>query len=469
MPVKEHGKYSVLAALLLAQIIGPLDASMLRVALPTVAEEFGVSISAAGWVLVAYLLLSCSLMVIFGRIGDVLGRRRLFVLGTGIFTAGSVLGGLSVNFTMLLVTRAIMGLGDAMFASNLPALVTGAFPPEERGKALGITATTVAAGLTVGPILGGLVTGALGWRYVLFVTPPFGIAAIMACLSVVPESRGEGGRSLDIAGALLLLGALAPLVMALSRGGARGWGSASTTGLFAASVVMAFIFVLHERKTGHPVIDLRLFRIPGFTFSNLASFASYVSMQAVTFATPFFLQYSIGMSSQGLGLVMCVVNFTSIFLLSASGRLSDRTGPVPLETAGLALFTVSTGMLAWAGADLTLFLIVLSLVVLGIGYGIFRSPNYSDVMGSVPPARLGVAGGFYGTMRSMGFMTGIAMAGSVMGSWALKRPEAVIYTDPSFQSAVRNAYMAAFVIAVIALLLILLKYFYRQKKTVTSV
>ena len=462
MPVKEHGKYTILTAILLAQVLGPLDVSMLRVALPTIGEEFGVSISAAGWVLVTYLLLACSLLIIFGRIGDLLGRRKVFVTGICLFTAGSVLGGLSVSFPMLLFARAIMGLGGAMFTSNLPALVTGAFPPGERGKALGIAATTVAAGLAVGPMLGGLITGTLGWRFVFFVVPPFGIAAVVLCLMIVPESKGEGSGSMDVAGAFLLLGALAPLVLALSRGGSWGWNSTPVAGLFTASVVMAFIFILHERKAEHPIIDLNLFRIPTFTLSNLASFTSYVSMQAITFATPFFLQYSMGMSPQGLGLVMGVSSLTSLFFLSVSGHLSDRIGSAPLETAGLALFTVSMGLLAWAGTGLTLPLMVVSLVILGIGYGIFRSPNYSAVMGSVPPARLGVAGGVYGTMRSMGFMTGIAMASSVMGSWAVKQPETVIYTNPAFQSAVRNAYLAGFIVIIVGLLLVLMKYHYRE-------
>ncbi|MBU4179684.1 MAG: MFS transporter [Actinobacteria bacterium] len=462
MPRKTYGKYTVLAVIMLGQVIGPLDGSMLGVALPTIGEDLDIGISAVGWVMVAYLLMTCSLMIIFGRVGDVVGRRKIFVWGLFLFSAGSVLWGLSVNYTMLLATRALQGLGGAMFSSNLPALVTSAFPAEERGKALGMTATAVAAALAVGPLLGGLITGTLGWRFVFFVGPPFGIAAAVLSLKIVPESKLATGESLDVAGALLLLGALSPLVLALSQGRIWGWGSPQVIGLFAVAVILAFIFVLHERKARHPIIDLELFKIPAFTLSNLASFSTYNAMQVVGFATPFFLQYSMGMAPQRVGLVMGISNIVALFLLSTSGRLSDRIGSTPLETAGMALFIISLALLAWAGGGLTLLLIIIGLVVMGLGYGVFRSPNYSAVMGSVPAGRLGVAGGVNGTMRTMGFMTGIAVAGSVMGSWAARRPDAVAYTNTAFEAAVRNAYIAGFIVVVAGLLLVLLKYHFRK-------
>ncbi|MFW6113944.1 MAG: MFS transporter, partial [Actinomycetota bacterium] len=460
----KYGKYSALSAILIGQLAGPLDGAMVNVSLPTIGEELGISISATGWVMVIYFLFSASFMVSFGRLGDLAGRRKIFCYGLLIFAASSAAGGLSVNYGMLVTARAVQALGSGMFTATLPALVTSTFPEKERGKALGITSTTVSVSLAVGPFLGGMISGTLGWRYVFFITPVLAVLSASLCRRFVPESHVSYDESMDVYGAFLLLALLAPAILALGQGRYWGWGSPATVGLVLIALCMAWLFARHERSAIYPVIDLKLFRIPTFTLSNLASAASYVAFQAVVFSTPFFLQYYKGMPPQAVGLIVAVANTTSLLFLFPSGILSDRIGTMSLELIGMFFVILCLALLAMAGSELTLLIIILALLSLGAGYGLFRSPNYSAVMGSVPRASLGVAGGVYGTMRHLGLLTGIAMASTMMGEWAVKRQVAEgagsALNNPSFQAAVRNAYMAGFLVALLGLLLLAIKYFY---------
>jgi MFS family permease len=463
---RNHGEYAVLSALLLGQLIGPLDAAMVNVALPSIAEDLNLSITASGWILIIYFLFAASFMISFGRLGDVVGRKKIFRYGLLVFSIGSVSSGLSAGYAMLLAARAVQAIGAGMFTATLPALITSTFPEEERGKALGIATTVVSIGLAIGPFLGGAISGTLGWRYVFLIAPVFAMASFFLCRRLVPESRASREEEMDFYGAFLILAILAPATLALSQGRIWGWGTPVIIGLFALSIAAAWLFIRHERATAFSIIDLELFRIPTFTLSNLASYASYIAFQAALFVTPFFLQYYMGMSPQTMGLVIAVTNTTSLFLLSPSGILSDRISPLPLEITGMAFIALSMSLFALAGADLTLTIIVVSLVALGIGYGVFRSSNYSAVMGSVPEPSLGVAGGVFGTMRTMGFLTGIAMAGTVMGEWATKRPVAegagAVLNNPAFEAAARNAYLAALIVALVGLLFLFIKLAYRE-------
>lgn len=462
----EYGKYAALVSVLVGQLIGPLDGSMVNVALPTIGEELHISISATSWIMVTYFLITAGFLVSFGRLGDLLGRKRVFCSGLALFASGAVVSGLSPNYGALILGRALQAVGAGMFTATLPALVTLVFPPAERGKALGFAATAVSLALAAGPFLGGSISGGWGWRFIFFVTPPLALLSLFLTLRLVPESHAREGAGMDLPGTLLLLSIFAPLVLLLIQGRSWGWNSIPVRVCAVLSIASVLIFVHHERRSPAPVVELKLFRLPSFTLSNLASYAGYIAFQAALFTTPFFLQYYLGLSPGAVGLVLTVTNTVSLFFLSPSGILSDRIGQLPLETAGMLFIALSLGMLSLLGAELTLTVIILSLAALGVGYGLFRSPNYSAVMGSVPRERLGVAGGVYATMRTFGFLSGIAAASWAMGSWALRKPvtpQAVI-TDPSFQSAVRNAYLAGLSAALAGILILLAKAAFDRKR-----
>ena len=460
---KERAFYLALFALLLGQCVTAMDVAMVNVSLPSIREDLNVSIAAAGWVMIVFFLLTTSFMISLGRLGDVYGHKKVFSGGLLCFMAGSLLSGLSPGYGLLLCGRAVQGLGAGMISSNLPALITAVYPEEERGKALGIAATTISLGLAVGPFLGGLISGTLGWRYVFFVTPLLLPLSIIPCYRFVPESQAAEAESMDIYGAGLILFFFAPATLAMTQARSWGWASPATLGLLLISFAAAWLFVRHERAAAYPVIELKLFSNPTFTLSNLAYFACFICLQTVLFTTPFFLQYFLEMSPQAIGAVIGIINMLPLLLLVPSGMLSDRMGTVKLETAGMAFVCLSLGLLAFAGSGLTLFLVLVSLILLGFGYGVFFSPNYSAVLGSVPEPRRGVAGGVYSTMRNIGSLTGTAMASSVLGQWALSatavQEAGGSYTSPAFQAAVRHAYLAAMVVALAGLLLVAAKYF----------
>jgi len=464
MTEKPRGEYSVLAALMLAQFILPLDFAMISVALPTIGEDLNVSISAAGWILIIYYLFAASFMISFGRLGDVRGRRKVYVQGLILFNCGLLMGGLSINYGMLLAARSLQALGAAMFLANLPALATSAFPMQERGKALGLINTTGSVGGAMGPLMGGLLSGTLGWRFVFLFQLVFALPALLLGFLLVPESKLVDGEDMDTYGALLLLAVLAPLSLALSQAKVWGWTSPVVAGLLLISLAAVCLFLRHERKAEQPVMELKLFRVPDFTLSNAAACVAYMAMLAVMFVTPFLLQYFLGLSPQLLGLIMTIAFAVPLLVLAPSGILSDRVGTLPLEMGGLVLIALSTSLLAFTGSSLSVPLVILSLVAMGLGFGIFFTPNYSAVMGTVPAARLGVAGGIYGTMRTMGILTGVAMASSVMGVWATVSPALEgtegYLNNAAFEVALRNAYLAGFLVALAGLAILLIKVFY---------
>jgi len=470
MPRRSRSSYLALFALLLGQCVTAMDVAMVNVSLPSIREDLNISIAAAGWVMIVFFLFTTSFMISLGRLGDISGHKKVFVGGLFCFMAGSLVSGLSLGYAFLLCGRAIQGFGAGMISSNLPALITAVYPEEERGKALGLAATTISLGLAVGPFLGGLISGTLGWRYVFFVTPLLLPLSIIPCLRFVPESQAAGAEAMDIYGAGLILFFFAPATLAITQGRVWGWASPATIGLFAVSLAAALLFVKHERSAPYPVIELKLFSNATFSLSNLAYFACFICLQTLLFTTPFFLQYFLEMTPQAIGVVIGILNMLPLLLLVPSGILSDRIGTVTLETVGMAFACLSLGLLAFAGSSLTLLLVLVSLILMGVGYGIFCSPNYSAVLGSVPEARRGVAGGVYSTMRNIGSLAGTALASSVLGQWAVSvsavREAGASYTSPAFEAAVRHAYLAALLVAFAGLLVVAVKYF--KHRTVPS-
>jgi EmrB/QacA subfamily drug resistance transporter len=468
MPRDGRSVRVALFALLLGQSMTAMDVAMVNVSLPSIRQDLNISITAAGWIMIIFFLFTTSFMITLGRLGDVLGRRKVFEAGLIVFIAGSVTSGLSLNYGMLLCGRAVQALGAGMISSNLPALVAAVFPEEERGKALGLAAMTISFGLAVGPFIGGLISGSIGWRYIFFIAPLLVPASLVLCHRYVPESQTAKAESMDVYGAGLIFFCFAPATLALTQGRIWGWSSPAIAGLLIISFAAAWLFLRHERASAFPVIELKLFSNSTFTLSNLAYFACFICLQTVLFTTPFFLQYFLEMTPQAIGAVIGIVNILPLLLLVPSGMLSDRVGTVKLEAAGMAFVCLSLAVLAFAGSSLTLLIVLVSVVLLGLGYGVFCSPNYSAALGSVPEPRRGVAGGVYSTMRNIGSLAGTAMASSVMGQWAASlataKDTAGSFTSPAFEAAVRHAYLAAFLVALVGLFMVALRFAGREAR-----
>ncbi len=410
-------KWTVLLITTLGAFMAPLDGSIVAVAIPSIASSIGMGLETVVWIPLAYLLLLTAFLISAGRVADLKGRKRTYILGFVVFTAGSVLCGTSSTALQLIIFRALQGVGAAFIAANSAAIVTDSFPSAERGKALGINATAVYLGLMTGPIIGGLLVQGFGWPSIFLVNVPIGIVVVSLALTKLRESdvdlRGEG---FDLAGALTLSISLAAFLAALTFGPSYGWRSVTIVAMLSTAVIMFMLFVLLEAKlVSHPIFELSLFTENRmFGAANIAALFCYVAIIGVTFVMSIYLQNVLGFEPRTAGLFLVVTSAAMAVLAPVSGWLSDRLGSRILTSGGMLI--VAAGLLSLSQLDTssTVQEILLRLLLVGLGFGLFTSPNTSAVMGSVNRSKLGVASGMLGTMRFMGQSIGLALAGAVI-------------------------------------------------------
>jgi len=452
-------RYSVLAAIMLGSIMGPIDASIVNVVLPTITQSFHVSISTAQWIPMVYLLTISSLLLFYGRLGDILGYRKVYLSGLAGFIIASGLCGLSPSIHWLIAFRAIQGLAAGMMMAIPYAIITASFPPEERGKALGINAISISAGLALGPSLGGFITSLLDWRFVFLINIPIGIAGLLWGRRVFPDLKGQPGK-MDIAGMVTAFVALSFFLLFINR--FQNLGLSYTTGVMLLVAVMAGIgFLMIESKAVQPMLDLSLFRNMTFSFANVSALLNFMSQYVMVFLTPFYLQRVLHHTPEKVGLIMTSFPLAVMAIAPFSGSLSDRIGTrapacVGAGICALSLFFMSRLPVSASSAD-----VIWRLAFFGIGTGIFQSPNNSAVMGSAPRLHLGSASGILATMRNVGMVLGIATAGAVLYTFAPSHTlqKAILGSTEAaaFLSGLKHAYMAGAILTGIATLTSLIR------------
>lgn len=406
----------VLSAVSVGTFMATLNTSIVNISLPVIAADFGAGVSDVEWVVISYLLATGTLLLTFGRLGEVAGYRKVYLAGLALFAAAGTLCGFSGGLGSMVVLRALQGVGAAAVQAVDPAIVTAAFPPSRLGRALGVSAMSVSFGLALGPTLGGLITGWLSWRWIFFLNLPIGLVGIPWAWRALPNFGRGSGQRFDPAGALLTGGMLLCLLLALAEGGSWGWTSPLTLGLFAASSVLAAAFVLVELRSPQPLFDLRLFAIRAFSAGNLSLLVTFVALLSATFLMPFFLQRGQGLSALQAGLLMTPLSLTTLVVSPFSGALSDRIGSRLLASAGLACAALGLFLLTRLDAGSGGWEVVWRLVVIGFGMGLFNSPNQSSILGSVPRLRLGTASGMIAQMRITGQMLGVAASSAILAS-----------------------------------------------------
>ncbi len=413
-----EAKWAILAAVMLGSIMGPLDGSIVNTVLPSITGYFHTDISIAQWVPSVYLLTISCLILLYGRLGDMVGYRKVFLWGLAAFTVTSVLCGVSQSIWMLIAFRALQGLAAGMMMSVAYAIITSAFPPRERGKAMGIYAISIAVGLGLGPTVGGFIAQNLSWRYVFFVNLPIGLAAVFWAWRIVPRGGGKPGQRLDIQGAVAAFVFLTSVLLYANRGDDWGWTAPSCLALLAVAAVSGPVFVWIERRAAQPMVNLSLFRHPVFAFANLSALLNFVATFAVVFLTPFYLTLALNHDVFHVGVVMAASPLATLLVAPLSGVVSDRIGYRPLAFCGMCLSAASLVLLSRLGPDSSSADVAWRLALAGAGGGLFSSPNNSAVMGSVPPPHLGIASGILAAMRNVGMALGIAVAGAVLYSCA---------------------------------------------------
>jgi EmrB/QacA subfamily drug resistance transporter len=404
----------VLAAVGVGTFMAALDGSAVSVAVPVMGKALGADVASIEWVVVIYLLVVSGTLLMFGRLGDLRGYKITYLLGFVVFVAGSALCGLAPNETVLIAMRAVQAIGAAMLFATSPAILIGAFPPHRRGQVLGLQGTFTYLGLTAGPVLGGLLAKNFGWPAIFFINVPIGLFAIILGLLFIKKDRGVGAaEKFDFPGAATFLVALVALTLALDRGSTWGWLSVPTLGLLAVAVVFLAGFLAIERRASDPMLDLSLFANRTFSASTAAAALNYVAIYTVVFLMPFYLESGRGLAVDKAGLLLGVLSLTMAVTAPLSGSLSDRIGTRSLVVGGMLMLATGTAWLAFLGPQAPMLVIALALVVVGLGTGVFVSPNTSALLGSAPLHRRGIASAILAEARTVGMVLGVGVAGAV--------------------------------------------------------
>lgn len=412
MDGKREKKILLLVASL-ASFLVPYTVSSLNVALPAIGAEFSLDAVTLGWVTSAYLLTAAICIVPFGKLADLYGRKRFFIIGNVLFAAGSLLAAVSWSGPVIIAARVVQALGGAMVFSTSIAIITAVFAPGERGKAIGIVTATVYGGLSLGPFIGGVLTQNVGWPAIFLLNVPLAIIVLILTLLSVPGEWVESGdRRFDLPGTVLyglaLFGCICGLTILPSAAGIA---------CIAFGVVFLAAFIRHERRAPAPLVDLTLFsKNPIFFFSNVAALINYAVVFAVGFLISLYLQYNRGIDPQTTGLILVAQPVIQMIVSPLSGHYSDSVEPRVLATAGMACTTLGLFILLLTGPMTPVWVMLCGLVILGLGYGLFSSPNTNAIMSSVDSRHLGIASGMVATMRAIGQMLSLAIVMLVFSS-----------------------------------------------------
>ncbi len=420
-PIDYSRKWYVLAAVSMGTFLSTIDGSIVNVALPTLVQDLHTNLALVEWVVLAYLLMLSTLTLSMGRLGDMIGKKPVYIAGFVVFTLGSGLCGLAPTVTWLIGFRVLQAIGGAMILALGMAIVTESFPPSERGKAIGIGGTMVSIGIVVGPTLGGLILGSLSWHWIFFVNLPVGIAGTLMALRFVPAFRPKGRQQFDFPGAAALFASLLALLLALTLGQYTGFADARVLLLFAGATLLLVGFILLERRGAQPMLDLTLFRDQLFSINLVSGLTTFISMGGTTLLIPFFLQDVLNYAPQEVGLVMATVPLMTGLVAPVAGALSDRFGTRAIAAVGLASMVGGYYALSTITPHLSTFGYILRYLPVGLGMGIFQSPNNSAIMGAVPRERLGVGSGLLSVTRTVGQVAGIAILSALWAQRVLAR------------------------------------------------
>ena len=410
----EPSKWAVLVIVAVGVFMATLDSSIVNISLPSIAHYFGVPLSGSvEWVIIAYLVVVAALLLSIGRLADLIGHKAIWSAGLVIFTVGSALCGLAPTLLALVAARGFQGVGGALLMAVSPVMLTSAFPPRERGRALGLNAVVVALGVSVGPTVGGFLTEQFTWRAIFYVNLPIGVIGFIATILVLRENAARKRTRLDIWGAVLLAVGLATLTLGLSFGTEWGWDSPQLIVCLATAVVALVALVIVERRVPSPTVDFSLLRNRVFASANVSLILSFLALFAVSFLLPFYLEELRGYSAEQAGLLLTPLPLTIAVVAPWSGALADRIGTRWLASVGLALACLGLVLISQLGPDTSVPDIIWRLCVTGLGQGLFQSPNNSALMGAAPRERQGTASGFLATGRVMGQSVSVALAGAI--------------------------------------------------------
>ncbi|MDR3641499.1 MAG: MFS transporter [Humidesulfovibrio sp.] len=444
------GDWRALSVAISGTFMATLDAGIVNTALPTIGQNFQANLPMVQWIVAGYFLVISCLLLLFGRMGDMYGRRRITSLGFTVFTLSSMLCGAAPTMGALIAARVGQGVGAAMLMANGPAIIMSAFPGPTRGRALGLLGLTVALGSLTGPGLGGVLIQGLGWRSVFYVNLPIGLMGLTLALRFLPRLERRRDERLDIAGAVLFAVGMIGLLFVMSQGHDLGWGSTSVLCGLGVAVVGLGSFYLWERRCEHPMLDFSLFRIWAFLSGNIVAFLTFLSMFTNAILLPFYLHGQQHLEPFATGLVLSSLPLAMGVSAPVSGYLSERVNFATLTTIGLAVTSCGLLWLSFLASDSPLWRAYVGQIIVGLGVGIFMSPNNNSVLSSAPQDKVGLVSGVLALVRNVGMVSGIAVAISVFESFQGYAKAAGAQPDAAFMVGFRAALTTGACLAAVA-------------------
>lgn len=397
-------------------LMATLDVSVVNVALPTLVAQLDTTFATIQWVIVSYMLVITSMMLSVSRLGDMLGKKRLFVFGLVLFTVASLLCGLAPNEEWLIAFRAVQGVGAVMTQALGAAIIAEVVPRSELGKAMGYVGGTVSLGLSAGPSLGGLLIGLVGWRAIFLINVPIGLISWWIVQRNVPPSvKPEKPERFDLTGAIILFLALGCYALGMTQGQERGFDTTLVKVLLLVALVGVGIFLWWQRNSPHPMLDLKIFKNPLLSLNLCMGFLVFVGMGSV-YILPFFFELAQGYSPVGIGLLLIIVPASMGLVSPLAGNLADRFGSRGVSILGLLLVIIGAFLISTMQLDSPWWGYLWRALPMGMGMGFFQAPNNSAIMGSAPKHRLGVVSGLMNYSRTIGQTTGIPLQGAIFTS-----------------------------------------------------
>lgn len=465
---KDRSRWSILIIVLMSTFMSALDGSIVNVALPKMATALNVTTASIQLVATSYLIVIAGTVLIFGRLGDMLGKSKMFKFGLGLFTFGSLLCGITSSFPILILARLVQAIGAAGTMANNQGIITQTFPQNERGKALGFLGTSVALGSLVGPGLGGIIVGAFSWEFIFLINVPIGIIALFYAKKLLPKGHKTIKGKMDSIGAILFIFSIVPLFVALDEGLNRGFTDPMILLGFIVAIISFIVFIFVEKKRENPLLQLEIFSNKLFSLSIFCAFITFIAIFCNNIILPFYLQNVMNYTPQHTGLILMVYPLLLTVVAPLSGTLSDKIGSEVLTFIGLILISLGLILMSTLNVDSTLLSMLIFIGTMSVGMGLFQSPNNSLIMSTVPKDKLGIAGSINALVRNLGMVCGIVLATTLLYSMMSSKigqrvTDYVAGRSDAFIYGMKTVYIIAAIISLIGAVLTFLRLANRKK------
>ncbi|MFT9056004.1 MAG: MFS transporter [Ethanoligenens sp.] len=394
--------------------LATLDSSIVNIALPVMSKNLAVPLSSIEWVVASYVMIICSTLLFFGRLGDMIGKTRVFSAGTLLFTIGTLLCGMCSSFVPLIICRFIQGIGAAAYMANNQGIITQLYPQEGRGKALGILAAAVALGTMIGSPLGGFIVSVLSWNWIFYIKVPIGVVIFLLGLKYLPKDKPVADQHIDLTGSVLQFLGTMLLFAALIGAQKTSFSNPLIWGTILLAVILIILFVIFEKRKEQPLLDLTLFQNQLFSLSLICALISFVCIAAYTLLLPFYLEDTLKLSPAFSGLIMMIAPLIIALLSAFCGTLADKIGSEILTVIGLMAMAVSFFLMSFLQVDSPVFLCAVFLGIMAVGQSFFQPANNSLIMSACPRSKLGIGGSVNSLVRNLGQYLGIVLSTTLL-------------------------------------------------------